>query len=436
MRKIRFGEITSNQIHSNVREVRRCILPIIVINKGGIVDPIGTCFVVTCTGKECIAFTVKHNIDYIMHIDGEKPLHSPSTPKEFQVVKFSSNPVNIEMHVAYYFKEQMIPCQLVKSWFPNDGPDIAVLLLRIPPDYPDATFTHKLNIDSKGPQSGDEVWAYGYLEMKTKDKKEDSSGVKVEQVISVPLKYIKCSVNRCFSYNEHRLVKWPCFEVDKALDSGMSGGPIVYIKNNIMYACGIVASSPSFSEEAIGSKIYPATIIRVDTNIPVFDSSHPTLLECIKKKFIVDVSEAHKHVLSNGMWSDLELANIQFDFFNKKYNCDGVTVNSENLNKEVQGPFKWLSNECLQLGQINKHNGDNASYFLISKELHDVLDQLEKRDIAPKLEYIKEEQPYIWFKVSDQIFHFFVLDIVISKEDHIKILADAHLEKQSPVIKK
>ena len=100
------------------QNLRSVVLPIVVLEPEGNLHPIGSCFIVSCSGKEALALTAKHNIEYIMRLDGYRPMHAPP---EFRVFEFHARePVNITMFVAYWLSgERMIPCQL--PWFPGSA---------------------------------------------------------------------------------------------------------------------------------------------------------------------------------------------------------------------------------------------------------------------------------------------------------------------------
>lgn len=238
----------------------------------------------------------------MIKLDGVKPRSDPSAPKIFQMYDFPAEPINIQMYVAFLTPERnFIPVKMVKSWFFQDGIDIAVLLLRIPGEY-NQNFQHKIKINSRGPAVGNEVHAYGYTKMQTSEHNVDEVDVVKEQVLSIPLNHIAGRVECCYSFNQHPLVKGPCFQVNKTFDSGMSGGPVVEIIDNDFIACGVISAGSSFEPKGTASKIYPAMLLKVDTNISFFSSQHPDLLECESKGMILDVSKAHEYVQNDGTW--------------------------------------------------------------------------------------------------------------------------------------
>ena len=101
---------------TGTRALRRVVLPILVIERDGHIHAIGTCFLVSATGRDAIALTAKHNIDYVMRIDGSRDTHAPTTPPEFRVVRFQWRaPKNLTTFVALWVSDnQVIPCDLVK----------------------------------------------------------------------------------------------------------------------------------------------------------------------------------------------------------------------------------------------------------------------------------------------------------------------------------
>lgn len=301
--KLRIGPPNLENVDEDALMFRKVVLPIITVSTEGTITPIGSCFIISCTGKECIALTARHNIEYIQRVDGLRPTSHPTTPREFQVsTRNSQEPANLSMWVAYLAdSNEMIPCHLVKAWYFLPGPDLAIALLRIDPEY-DHTFKYKVAIDSHGPKEDSELWATGYCRVETSNAVEDKRGVKVEQTVVIPLKRHPCRATAYYDYDEHHLLHYPCFSIDINPEPGMSGGPIYYQRDESVIACGVIAAGSSFEENGLSSLLYPIMLLRVQAAFPFLSSNEPMLLECVEKGMIEDISKAHEHVSTLGRW--------------------------------------------------------------------------------------------------------------------------------------
>jgi hypothetical protein len=424
-RVIHFGPpVTVIPEGSGTRALRRVVLPILVVERDGTIHPIGTCFVVSPTEREALVFTAKHNIDYIMRIDGSREMHAPTTPPEFRVVRFRQRAwTNLRVFVGYWLPDDtMIPCDLVRAWFIDTGQDIAAALLRIPERY-QATFTQRLRINSFGPVPGESVRAAGYRMLAVDSPVRDEDGVIIAQSLSIPLHIEEAAVTRRNGNGEHHLIRWPCVELGCALDHGMSGGPIFVLQpDGVVVACGVVTSGSSFAPEGVASLIYPALSIRLDTDSILGVGNTPSLLDCVRSGLVRDMAEAHKHVRSDGSWSTQPLSAIELQ------DLAGLPVGGAVVaNTSETCAVEYLSDECLHLGRVNQHNGDDADYFLISEEVCQLLREspIQGDTLAAKLRFLKAEQPHVWFLVGEQPFRLVVFAVEGDRHPPVKILTDA-----------
>jgi hypothetical protein len=60
------------------------------------------------------------------------------------------------------------------------------------------------------------------------------------------------------------LLDYPCFEVDRKVDPGYSGGPVIY--NDAL--CGLVSVSSSFEDKTWCSTLWPISLLEYDSEIP------------------------------------------------------------------------------------------------------------------------------------------------------------------------
>jgi Trypsin-like peptidase domain len=408
------------------RALRRVVLPILVIQHDGHMNAIGTCFVVSGTGRDAIALTAKHNIDYVMQIDGSRDIHAPTTPPEFRVVEFQRRWKNLTAFVALWVPDdQIIPCDLVQAWFVETGHDLAAVLLKIP-DRHNATFTKRLRIDSRGPRVGDQVRAAGYPGVVLVNPREDEDGVIVQQSFNLPLTFVEATVTRSYDAGEQRFVKGPCVELDCELEHGMSGGPIFTVDDlGAVIACAMVTSGTSWAQEGIGSLLYPALSLGVSAEPVLGIGETPALVDAQRVGLISDVAEAYRHLKPDGLWCTEALPVVEFYDLRKLPVGDYVTADTTETPE--RRAVEYLSSECVRLGRINQYNGDDAEFFLISKEICDVLrNRVDPHGVATDtIRFLKSEKPYIWFLVGAQPYRLFVF-AVEGNGPPVKILTDAH----------
>jgi hypothetical protein len=258
----------------------------------------------------------------------------------------------------------------------------------------------------------------------------DEDGVIIAQSLSIPLHIEEAAVTRRNGNGEHHLIRWPCVELGCALDHGMSGGPIFVLQpDGVVVACGVVTSGSSFAPEGVASLIYPALSIRLDTDSILGVGNTPSLLDCVRSGLVRDMAEAHKHVRSDGSWSTQPLSAIELQ------DLAGLPVGGAVVaNTSETCAVEYLSDECLHLGRVNQHNGDDADYFLISEEVCQLLREspIQGDTLAAKLRFLKAEQPHVWFLVGEQPFRLVVFAVEGDRHPPVKILTDAPLGGVTP----
>jgi hypothetical protein len=413
----------------SVAQYRQVVFPIIVIHPAGQVDPIGTCFVISCIGKHAVVMTAKHNIEEIIRLDGYKSASASSTPKEFRFFENKDKEAkNIQMYIAYSPRVgTMIPCEILQACFPEEGHDIAVAIIRIP-DVNNEVFSHRFEFDSLGPNIGDAVQAIGYGDMRPVNRVTDANGLVISESLDIPLTSANATVLARHGHNGHHFVKWPCVELGCSIKPGMSGGPIISAQaNGSVVVRGVVTSGTTFSDEGVGSLIYPIMPMTINMQFPTMDSESPKLMDLARKKIIVDVARSYHFLDDDGSWRTFPVARFKMDNLTE-FQPEGATMFDLKDSAAWENRFAGLSSECVQLGTINAHNGDNAQYILISLEFHKELIKAEQETGGAPVAFVAARTPYIWLKIWDAEFRLFVFELKLDESHSIKILTDCHKE--------
>jgi hypothetical protein len=413
---------------ASTRALRRAVLPILALESDGNMHAIGTCFVVSPTGNQALALTAKHNIDYILRIDGVRDVHVPTTPQEFRRMRPGRQTIkNVRMFVAYWTPyDRVVPCELLEVWAVHGGHDIAAVLLKIPERY-NVRFEQRLKIDARGPRVGAQIRAIGYHDIKLTDPCTDEAGVIVRQSLGLPLKVVEGTVTHSYAPREHRLVETPCIELDCSFDPGMSGGPIFTIDDSgAIVAVAMITAGASYAPQGIGSLLYPALLTRLRADPILGVGTTPSLMDCIRRGLISDVAEADKHLRDDGSWSDTELTPVEFHDLDRL--PEGGHVVAETDSTACQRPVEFLSADCARLGRVNQLNGDDSEFFLISAEACEILRCRSDPNGPPGnvMRFLRAETPYVWFQVGDACYRFFLFAIEGDRHPPVTILTDAH----------
>jgi len=400
---------------AGTRALRSVVLPIIVLEPDGNMHAIGTCFVVSPTQNQALALTAKHNIDYIVRIDGVRDVHVPTTPPEFRRVRLGRQTLkNVKLFAAYWTPEdRVIPCDLLEVWSVHAGHDIAAVLLKIPERY-DLHFTQRLKIDSRGPRVGTPIRGAGYHDMMLSDPRTDDDGIIVQQSIALPLNVVEGTVTHSY------------IELDCSFNPGMSGGPIFTIDDDgSVVVVAMISAGVSYATQGIASLLYPALLTRLRADPILGVGTMPSLVDCIRRGLISDIAEAHKHLRDDGSWSDAELTTVQFFDLAKLPMGGYVVAQTEHI--PFQRPVEFLSDDCVRLGRVNQINGDDSEFFLISAEISEILRARNDPNGPPTnvMRFLRAKMPYVWFQVGKAYYRFFVFAVEGDRHPPVKIFADA-----------
>ena len=292
-------------------ELEKVVLPLITIAEDARWHPVGTAFVVgTPEPKRALLLTAAHNLVYVQErIDEPWRHHHPAAPREF--LPTPAERINLRRTRVYallVLPSGSILAEMVEGWFHNDL-DVALLLVTIRPDQ-DAAFPAQLALDTRPIATGVPVMAVGYPAMRADFSEPPDYGAEHFRVkLDLNLVYRTGTVTALRPQGEG-IHRWPGFLVNFALDSGMSGGPIIDLSGESPVVRGIVGGDLSESPDdgtrgsaahAFAELLWPAMIIKTPINVAARPDEPPhttdaSLLDLARYGIIDDRGRAHEHV--------------------------------------------------------------------------------------------------------------------------------------------
>ena len=206
--------------------------------RDGTLEIIGSCFVVACSGHDALMISAKHNFDWapptpIDRSHPSSPFRSPP-PSLWEIE-------NRIPHTIAFANGEGIPSRVLDvSLHPEF--DLAVFHARLPENGP--AFSNQIGFDSTSPSAGEAVICLGYCNMKWSTEKAAEDTV---DVFDFPL---KARYGNIHELTEGRN-RAPVARLNLAIDSGMSGGPIVKLRDGRPYAFAVATSDWSFTRESM-----------------------------------------------------------------------------------------------------------------------------------------------------------------------------------------
>ena len=287
-------------------QVAKVVLPIISIGPDAAWTPFGTCFVVALLQpKRAIALTAAHNLDYLASLESRGTRHHPTTPPEFQNASDWIELKRTRPSVLASGKTGPVIGEVTHARW-NDASDVGLVLLTLPEDE-DAVFEGKCVLDTRPLSGGEQVVAFGYHGMSAPftaepDYKRSDIRIRMEwELSSRPGPVVEVHPNGTGMY------KWPGFLVGAALDSGMSGGPVLDLSSAVRgVVCGDMsedaeAGAAGSGARAFASALWPSMAIRPSIAVsspegsPEIDGNAP-FFEWARHGLVEDRGASHEHV--------------------------------------------------------------------------------------------------------------------------------------------
>lgn len=247
-----------NSLHSALRErVGPLTLQLPTMDVQGL----GTCFIVGALGGSAIAITARHCIDEASKYDvPDRVSSAPGSP--FQVERRTRTWNRIELGTALRHRHLMPFMSLpidVDEAYSSEHTDVAFLLLR-PSDGSPLSLDRAIPLCSGGPSKGERVLIVGFFETDIEATHHIASGGRAAFTrISGKFQVVEATVTDIFE-NGIRDMRWPCFQIDCPLFSGMSGGCVLVQRGGEFFAAGVISRDISYANEASGEQAFAVHI--------------------------------------------------------------------------------------------------------------------------------------------------------------------------------
>jgi hypothetical protein len=289
-------ELTGIDQKSPFNEFRKVVLPILVKYLNGDIECVGSCFLIWVynQGTLALAITAKHIVDHIYTLDRQKPFGDSHFERMFGAINDDLIPwKNIEVFTIVYDGQCLHPYRVHNFTTFVEGCDLAIARLKSPPDV-SFKVSDPLKIASKGPVDGIKVIALGYSVGKVSNEEYCTSGLLTKAALNTGLKSVPAITNYAIASSEPHQVKGPCFALKSGqIESGMSGGPVVYQDYDGFHwiACGMISWSSDIRDFAISSILLPILKIPLGKELIGLDCKDPALEDLVIHGGLNDVSQ-------------------------------------------------------------------------------------------------------------------------------------------------
>jgi hypothetical protein len=269
-----------------VSDIRDVVVPLYE-RRGPNWKGLGTASIIIVGDRCAVAITARHVLEALVD---EKESNRPAYPKLSGVGAIIGSFENS-------FIAEVLQIQISKF------SDISFVFLVAPEGR---GFNARLSIDPSPLTKGVPVTAMGYRGLPVEhdiDWENDYFGARFE----FRLDTIETQVAERF-VSGLRMLKWPVFKVSAGFDSGMSGGPVIEIRQGELVIRGIICSDLSIGNdlgkggggEAFASEIWPILMMpyQFDTNFTE-DNGHTvqvgTIFDLFKNDFVIDRGDTIKN---------------------------------------------------------------------------------------------------------------------------------------------
>lgn len=290
------------------------VLPIVAIFRGEHVVPMGTGFIVGTFNhsvqNQAVIATAAHVIEWAMKEDSPPPRHHPSALDEF-LPKGDGEYIWRDIELFALITDGtglIVTAKIERCWYDRNR-DIAFCGISVPPS-PELQsllpFNRKIRLRTFGPKEGEKVLTVGFPNLSDRSEVFDLPDLPHRLfALEGPVQLNEGSVIRRFEDSGPGNLKWPCFQVDCPLLSGMSGGPVLVREGDELVACGVISSDLQGDDGASGEHAFASMIwtsLYIETDLEVRDpvtniSSGPiNILGMIQQHIIEDIDDAGKKV--------------------------------------------------------------------------------------------------------------------------------------------
>ncbi len=243
---------------------RRVVLPVVAVDRTSTWHCLGTAFVVArADGRTAFLLTAAHVIKAAIDIAAPRPLHHPTTPDFLRVHDERRVSLNHLSIVTVLVEPGPTACAEVEHAWMLDAHDVALILARIP-ETQEPRFVGGLGVDPSPVEVGTQLEVVGYPGMRAESLPDDE--LRDNAILTLPLTHRSTTVTEKFPHG-YGINRWPGFKVDIPLESGMSGGPFLEVRDGSAIVRGLVNSdlteatdlgAAAMGQMAFGSTLWPA----------------------------------------------------------------------------------------------------------------------------------------------------------------------------------
>lgn len=289
------------------------VLPIVAIFQGKYTVPMGTGFIVGtfnhAVQNRAVIATAAHVIEWAMKEDRPPPRHHPSALDEF-LPKDGSEYTWRDVKLFALITDGtglVVNAAIDRCWYDRNR-DIAFCGISVPasPELQSLLpFNRKIRLKSFGPSVGEEILTAGFPNLS--DKSEAFDLIDLPHRVFALEGHVQLNRGKVLERFEDKgpgNQKWPCFQVDCPLPSGMSGGPVLMRhgeEGEELVACGVISSDLQAESGASGEHAFASIIwtsLYIETDLEVLDpetnigSGRLNILDMIKRSIIEDIDDA------------------------------------------------------------------------------------------------------------------------------------------------
>lgn len=227
---------------SHTDELWRAIVPIVTVDRHAAWSVIGTGFVIgVLNPRSALVMTAAHLLD---HPSLKEPLRSHASALPALVGEVPRRkPVGTDIHAIVGPITERYVATIEGAWYRPEI-DIALFLMTLPENAP-CQFDLKLSIDTAPLAPGTRIFAMGYSGAEaTFAEPPDYERALFRVSLKIPLIGRHGSVLAAAPYGSG-IYTSPGVFVDCAFDSGMSGGPVVELRDGVAVVRGVIGGDVS-----------------------------------------------------------------------------------------------------------------------------------------------------------------------------------------------
>ncbi len=288
-------------------QLRQLVIPLFAITKGAVWHALGTAFVVSASGRHALLVTAGHNIEYFRTLVFGPRREHPSLPHFLWAIPPSKVELDGAEIVALVRKRGRTELATLNATSQVLGLDLALLSVSLPEES-DCGFERAFALDSTPTMPiGLPLIACGYsgLTARSEQNWESSDFTAEANEGSLVMRKGKVLTNVQVGGTN----RFTGIYVSASFDSGMSGGPLVELRNEEPFVRAVISSDLSIdrANHAAGSGVRAfASAIWMLAGLRAYgcklehkdqtQESNPFVRDLIAANKIRDVGAAHKYV--------------------------------------------------------------------------------------------------------------------------------------------